>query len=88
MVGNNREKRNRIERHVEQMAFEWLDKYDGAFAANPGIKTIDILQPEPKSLWFQYALISETRRLRWLTVVLIVLTAVLAILTTELVLLR
>ncbi len=41
-------------------------------------------RPEPDPSWFTYVLILETRRLKWLTVVLIVLTAILAVLTLRL----
>ncbi len=73
---------------VEQAAGEWLGKYEEPFRANPGMELIEIVRSDVMALWFTHGLIIETRRLRWLTIVLIVLTAVLAILTTELVLLR
>lgn len=81
----DRETRRKIESIVEQVAGEFLDHYKEAIRASPGMKFIDIVQSEvPLSLWFAYGLIVETRRLRWLTVVLITLTAVLAGLTLRL----
>src|SRR2546426_4901784 len=75
----DRATRRKIESIVEQVAGEFLDHYKEAIGANPSMKFIDIVQSEvPLSLWFAYGLIVETRRLRWLTVVLIILTAVLA----------
>lgn len=69
MRGNRRAARREIENQVEQAADEFL------FELKPGER------PEPDPSWFAYVLILETRRLKWLTVVLIILTAILAILT-------
>ncbi len=74
----------RVEKAVEQAVWEWLDKLVPAIEANPGMKLIDIVHSEPMSLWFTYALILETKRLKWLTVVLAVLTAALVVLTLRL----
>ncbi len=69
MRGNRRLARREIENQVEQAADEFL------FELKPGE------QPAPDPSWFTYVLILESRRLKWLTVVLIILTAILAILT-------
>ncbi len=73
-----------FEEAVEQAALEWIDKTSAGREANPNMKLIDIVPPEAFSLCFTYVLIRETKRVAWLTVVLIVLTAVLAILTLRL----
>jgi len=74
----NPQTRRRIEDAVEQVADELRDRYEAPIRANPGMKLIDITRTEdPMSLWFVYGLIVDTRRFRWLTV-LIILTAVLA----------
>jgi hypothetical protein len=72
-----RAKTKRAEKAVERAVMEWLDKLTPAIEANPGMKLIDIVHNEPLSLWFTYALIVETKRLKWLTVVLAILTAAL-----------
>ncbi len=67
-----------------QAASEWLDKYEEPFRANPGMRVVDIVRQDVLALWFTYGLLNESRRLRYLTIVLVVLTAVLAILTLRL----
>jgi hypothetical protein len=73
---------------TRQAATEWLEKEEDAIRANPGMKLVDVVPPEALSRWFSFALIAETKRLRWLTIVLVILTAVLAILAFRLALLR
>ncbi len=69
MWGSKRAGRREVERKVEEAADDFV------FELRPGEF------PAPDPAWFSYVLILEARRLRWLTVVLIALTAVLAILT-------
>ncbi len=69
MWGSRRAARREIEKKVEEAADDFV------FELKPGEF------PPPDPAWFSYVLILEARRLRWLTVVLIALTAVLAILT-------
>jgi len=77
-----RETRREIEKSVERAARELFDRYRQPIEANPGRKLIEIVNPsDPMALWFAYGIIVESRRLRWLTVVLVVLTAILAYLT-------
>ncbi len=76
--------RREIEAAVEQAAREELIGYRERRKANPTLRVADLVRSEPMALWFTYALIGETRRLRWLTIVLIALTAVLAVLTARL----
>ena len=73
-----------FEEAVEQAAFEWIDKTAGGREANPNMRLIDLVPPEALSLWFTYVLIRETKRVGRLTLVLIILTAVLAVLTLRL----
>ena len=80
-----REAKRKIEKAVEQAAGELVDRYHEPIRANPGLKLIEIINPgDPMALWFTYGLIVESRRLRWLTVVLVIITAVLAYLTLRL----
>ncbi len=69
MPGSRRASRREIERKVDEAADDFV------FELKPG----EFPPPDPS--WFSYVLILEARRLRWLTIVLIALTAVLAILT-------
>jgi hypothetical protein len=81
MKAAERQTRRRIEVAVEKAAGEWLNKLEEPIQANPTMRLVDWVSAQAMSLFFTYALIGETRRLRWLTVVLILLTAVLALLT-------
>ena len=88
MVLTKREVRRRVEEMVERAAGEYLETYEKPIRANPGMKLTEIVKSgDPMALWFTYALIAETKTLKGLTVVLIVLTAVLAGLTLRLALL-
>lgn len=69
MRGSRRAARREIVRKVEEAAGDFV------FELKPGEL------PPPDPAWFSYVLILEARQLRWLTVVLIALTAILAILT-------
>ena len=77
-----RRARREIEKAVERAAGELLERYRQPIEANPDKKVIEIINPnDPMALWFTYGLIVESRRLRWLTVALVLLTVVLAYLT-------
>ncbi len=69
MWGSRRAARHEIERKVEEAADDFV------FELKPGEL------PPPDPAWFSYVLILEARRLRWLTIVLVALTGILAILT-------
>ena len=85
LVLTKREVRRRVEEMVERAAGEYLETYEKPIRANPGMKLTEIVKSgDPMALWFTYALIAETKTLKGLTVVLIILTAVLALLTLRL----
>lgn len=84
MGRTERETRRRIKAAVEQTAHEWAGQTDPARAANPDMKLMEIVPDSVQRLWTTYVLIMETEKLKWLTVVLTVLTAILAALTLRL----
>ena len=54
--------------------------------ANPDKNLIDMVSIQALSLWFTYAVIVESKAVKWLTFVLAVLSVVLIVLTAKLVL--
>ena len=75
----------RVQEVSKKATLSYLETYEKPIRANPGMKLTEIVKSgEPMALWFTYALIAETKTLKGLTVVLIILTAVLALLTLRL----
>ncbi len=80
----NRETRRKIEDMVERVAKEWYAVEEPRIASDPNMDVKAFVNSGVMPLWSSYSLIVEAKRLRWLTVVLILLTAVLASLTLRL----
>lgn len=75
-----------IARAVLQAAREVLGVVVPMRKANPDKNLIDMVSIQALSLWFTYAVIVESKAVKWLTFVLAVLSVVLIVLTAKLVL--
>ncbi len=80
----SRQERDMIDQAVAQMAREWLWRVEPARNANPNRRLIE-LAANAQFPWFTSALISETKAIKKLTIVLIAVTTVLALLTLRLI---